>query len=146
MTGSELSSAKNSEGLRLEQTGDYEGAVQAFTEALTLNPESAAAHRNRAEALRRLGREAEAQVDLEKVKAKADLAYLGDVDRRGAEESSGDGGVFRPLILWLMFVGGGWLLLAIFIPDTELGRIAPWFVVAIVALIFAKLSISFRNN
>ena len=143
MTGSELSSAKNSEGLRLEQTGDYEGAVQAFTEALTLNPESAAAHRNRAEALRRLGREAEAQVDLEKVKAKADL---GDVDRRGAEESSGDGGVFWPLILWLMFVGGMWLLVAIFIPDTELGRIAPWFVVAIVALIFAKLSISFRNN
>ena len=54
--------AKNLEGLRLEQSGDYEGAVQAFTEALTLNPGLASAHLNREEVLRRLGRET--QVDL----------------------------------------------------------------------------------
>lgn len=63
------SSAKNIEGLRLEQSGDYEGAVQAFTEALTLNPELTAAYWNRAKALRLLGRAADAQVDNEKGKS-----------------------------------------------------------------------------
>ena len=38
------SSAKNIEGLRLERSGDNERAVQAFTEAIALNPELTAAY------------------------------------------------------------------------------------------------------
>ena len=63
------SSAKNIEGLRLEQSGDYEGAVQAFTEVLTLNPELTAAYWSRAKVLRLLGRAADAHVDNEKAKS-----------------------------------------------------------------------------
>ena len=92
--GTVYSVAKNSEGLRLEQSGDYEGAVQAFTQALILNPKSAAGYLNRAEVLRRLGREAEAQVDLEKWKAIAELAYLADANRRRKLESADDDGGF----------------------------------------------------
>ena len=84
--GAKESVAKNSEGLRLEQSGDYEGAVQAFTQALIRNPESAAGYRNRAEVFRRLGREAEAQVDLEKAKAIAEPALLAAANRRRAQE------------------------------------------------------------
>ena len=60
--------SKNQEGLRLVRTGDYEGAVAAFSEAIADNPNSSEeAYRSRAEAYRKLGREREADADLEKV-------------------------------------------------------------------------------
>jgi tetratricopeptide (TPR) repeat protein len=55
--------AKNDEGIRLLDSGDYEGAVAAFDEALTLDPSFAAAYRNRSAALRKLGRVQEADAD-----------------------------------------------------------------------------------
>ncbi len=58
--------AKNAEGVRLHQAGDHEGAVQAFTEALDLDPEHANVYRNRAEAYRAVDKSAEADADMAK--------------------------------------------------------------------------------
>ena len=46
--------AKNAQGARLLNRGDIEGAAQAFSEAMALNPKLASAKSNREEALRRL--------------------------------------------------------------------------------------------
>ena len=61
--------AKNDEGVRLLDSGDYEGAVAAFTEAIDLNPDfvtAFTANRNRSQALRKLGRMAEANSDFDR--------------------------------------------------------------------------------
>ena len=58
--------AKNDEGVRLLDSGDYEGAVAAFTEAIDLNPDFKTAYRNRSQALRKLGRMAEANSDFDR--------------------------------------------------------------------------------
>jgi Flp pilus assembly protein TadD len=51
-------------GLRLLRTWDYGGAIRAFTEALSLNPDLVEAYEKRAFAFRRLGREREADRDI----------------------------------------------------------------------------------
>ena len=60
---------KNIEGTQLLSTGDDEGAIVAFTEALELNPGFDGALRNRARAYRNLGREQEAVADLSAAEA-----------------------------------------------------------------------------
>ena len=61
--------AKNDEGVRLLNAGDFEGAVAAFSAAITLDPDFEAAYRNRANALHRLGRYQEAQADSDKAES-----------------------------------------------------------------------------
>ena len=56
---------KNSVGVRLLETGDYEGAVVAFSEAIALKPDDATFYRNRAAAHSNLGRVILAQSDAE---------------------------------------------------------------------------------
>jgi tetratricopeptide (TPR) repeat protein len=56
--------AENDEGVRLLGSRDYEGAVAAFSKAIDLNPDFETAYRNRSQALRKLGRMAEAKSDL----------------------------------------------------------------------------------
>ena len=48
-------------------SGDYDQAIAAYTEAIELDPSVAVAYENRAEAYKRLGREKEAQADLERL-------------------------------------------------------------------------------
>jgi tetratricopeptide (TPR) repeat protein len=57
---------KFDEGWRLFHAGDFEGAAQALTEAIGCNPGHALAYHLRAQAYRRLGREAEARADSQK--------------------------------------------------------------------------------
>jgi tetratricopeptide (TPR) repeat protein len=61
--------AKNDEGMRLLNAEDFEGAVAAFSAALTLYPDFEAAYRNRADALRRLRRVQEAEADSDKAES-----------------------------------------------------------------------------
>jgi tetratricopeptide (TPR) repeat protein len=61
--------AGNDEGVRLLDSGDYEGAIAAFTAAIVLDPRFHAAYRNRAQTLRKLGRSREAEDDLGKVES-----------------------------------------------------------------------------
>ena len=67
---------KNDDGLRLRQVGDIEGAVEAFTQAITLNPNFESAYRNRAEAFRRLGKTDQATGDLDKAETMAQARLL----------------------------------------------------------------------
>ena len=55
----------NSEGCQLLKGGQYEEAIERFSEALRLSPAFYDAHRNRAEAYRNLGRIALAKSDME---------------------------------------------------------------------------------
>ncbi len=55
--------ANNDKGVALLNSGDYEGAVAAFSRAIELNPDFVTFYRNRSQALRRLGRMAEAASD-----------------------------------------------------------------------------------
>ena len=61
------SADKFSEGLLLMRANDYEGAVDVFTEAITLNPAYANAYRYRAQAFEKLGRADDARADMEKL-------------------------------------------------------------------------------
>ena len=58
--------AKNDEGVRLLDSGDYEGAVAAFSQEIDLDPDFKTAYRNRSQALRKLGRMAEANSDFDR--------------------------------------------------------------------------------
>ena len=77
-----------SEGRRLMQEGDYEGAVAYFDWVMALDPEPfilASAHLNRLDALRKLGREQDAQdaeANWESVKQAAIERSATDIERR----------------------------------------------------------------
>jgi len=58
--------SKKGVAVRLHNSQDYEGAVAAFTEVIGLDPNDEGAYRLRANAYRRLGREEEAEADLQK--------------------------------------------------------------------------------
>ena len=68
--------AKNAEGVRLNQDGDHDGAIKAFTEALALDPDHANIYRNRADAYRAANKTAEADAD----SSKADELVSGSVE------------------------------------------------------------------
>ncbi len=70
-----------SEGLRLLRTGDYQAAVQAFSAAITLDPDHWTAYFRRAEAYRNLGMVKEARGDL------ARAEFLMAAVRQEGEES-----------------------------------------------------------
>ena len=60
---------KRHEADKLLQARDYEGAITAFTEAISLNPDVIGAYNKRARAYRQLGRKGEAEADFEMVRA-----------------------------------------------------------------------------
>lgn len=74
-----------SEGQRLLRAGDYQAAVQAFSAAITLDPEQCPAYFRRSEAYHNLGMEEQAKADLEKAKFLMGLAQReGTADITGA--------------------------------------------------------------
>ena len=67
---------KNADGVRLPQSGDHEGAIKAFTEAIDLDPVHASIYRNRAESYLAADKTAEADADI----AKADQLVQASVE------------------------------------------------------------------
>jgi tetratricopeptide (TPR) repeat protein len=65
-TGSNNARRKANEAMQLFHAGDFDGAVQAFTEAITLDPAYALAYHNQGLAYERLGRSEEAKADYAK--------------------------------------------------------------------------------
>ena len=61
----------NIDGVRLLEAGRHDEAVTTFTEAITLDPNYAAAYFNRSRAYRALGKEKEAEAELEVWRARA---------------------------------------------------------------------------
>lgn len=85
--------AWNIKGVRLFNARDYEGAVQAFSAALAIDPHFEAAYRCRAEALRRLGRRDEAVRDLSKAEP-IKIAW----QKKAAEEAAFNGRMSVPFV------------------------------------------------
>ena len=85
--------AKNIEGVRRFNSKDYEGAVEAFSAAIAIDPHFEAAYRCRAEALRRLGRRDEAIRDLGKAEP-IKLAW----QKKAAEEAVFKGRMSVPFV------------------------------------------------
>ena len=86
--------AKNAEGVRLLQSGDFEGAVKLLTEAISLIPDYATVYRNRAEAYKKLNRDQEAEADSEKVMALDEAVR----ERERAKHPTG----FRAVVQWIL--------------------------------------------
>ena len=72
--------AKNAEGVRLHQSGDAEGALKAFSEALEIAPEHANIYRNRADAYRAADMTAEADADSAKADALVEAAAQAEIE------------------------------------------------------------------
>ena len=102
--------AKNEEGMHLHRERDYEGAVSAFSEAIALYPGFVGAYRSRAEAYRKLGREEEAEADLDVVASRTpparnrgDTAEVYEVrDQRWGSSSEDVVGSGRYILSFLM--------------------------------------------
>lgn len=79
---------KTYEGLRLFYVEHFEKAIEAFSEAIALDPGQAMAHEYRALAFRRLGKEEEAQADAAKA---ASLKQAGGLRKPAKYYTSPDG-------------------------------------------------------
>lgn len=77
----EDSARKNLEGLELYRDGKYEEALRLFNKAIKSDTKNAAAWLNRSNTYRKLGREAEAEADMERCKV-----LQGEHQERDAEE------------------------------------------------------------
>ena len=72
--------AKNAEGVRLQQSGDADGAIKVLTEAIDVAPEHANIYRNRADAYRAADMDAEANADSAKADALVQAADEAEIE------------------------------------------------------------------
>ena len=89
-----------SEGQRFQRAGDHEAAVQAFSAAITLDPDHWTAYLGRSEAYRNLGMEEQANADLVNAEflnrlVRQETAETG-TSSDGAVTDTGGGASFRP--------------------------------------------------